>query len=320
MVTQVTQSLFVLNESLSKLLSDAEARETRNASLQQNIDKIIQDISNEIIKNENVLLTFATQARSPKKQENINFRDLLKNINSNIKTGSSNTLKCREIINKISSINKTAFKNKLKIEIFNKGEFIQKSAEERKYSVPSIPNTNASSAWRYLLDLPALTTEERETAQFMFQYRALNLGSKVPGVTQQTIDNLFAEMMAAWIDAQKIPISMLDISKQGLFFLAPYLTYLDLTDFFDDLKAGDWTANDIFDLISYTSPKLKTLIIHTDIVTMLPVYMPKLQKLDCSLCTKLQDIPDCPLLKYFNGTGCISMLTPTLPKIVNLIK
>ena len=138
--------------------------------------------------------------------------------------------------------------------------------------------------------------------------------------------------IARWIDYNKIPLAFVvsNFDPQILRVLRLHLRYVNLLDFdfvildslfpdadFSDIIDTSTAENAIHEFIQ-NCPKIKELIIKTDLITSLPSRISQLEYLNCSKCTQLTSLPK--LMNKLLFLDCSNTNIKQLPGVMNSLK
>lgn len=107
-------------------------------------------------------------------------------------------------------------------------------------------------------------------------------------------------VLAELLNRDPIAIKDLNLTKEELMSLGPYLTFLDCRDAFEG-----WDCNEIDNFLK-TCSNLKYLYINHPLIEQLPL-LPVCQVLDCSNCRNLKKITMLPLCQQLTSKRCPSL-------------
>ena len=121
------------------------------------------------------------------------------------------------------------------------------------------------------------------------------------------------QVLAEWINNNKIPLAKMSIDPQELKFLQPYLRFVDLCNF----DFSNWNETQIQVFIQ-NCVKIETLKIDTDKITSLPLRVQQLKHLHC-LCENLTKLPE-KMIHLLELTSLSSTILPDGMKTLRSLK
>ncbi len=140
------------------------------------------------------------------------------------------------------------------------------------------------------------------------------------------------QVFAHWIEAKKIPLVQLSLSEDGLFEIAPFLTYVDCTNFeLDNLEKFISSCKNAHTLI-LNDKKIKHLTDLPNHLTKIKISESSIETINLTQCTKLKEFefinsPNLTSIDFSNNHQLIlincnkcpelSSLGPCLPKSLN---